>query len=112
MGRDNEIVAAGRAASEASSANKADGRLKWMNYRGVSAICYLNEEWDLSDGGCLRVLNPDNPDRSRDNQNCSAQALLSESLVVPRLGTMVFFDSKTVQHEVLPTHKSGRLTVT
>ena len=61
-------------------------RLRHDDARVVSITCYLNADWQPSDGGALRLYLPDG---SLD--------------VLPRLGTCVLFLSAELEHEVLPT---------
>lgn len=63
--------------------------------RVVSCVVYLNEAWQVSDGGALRVSLND-----------------GETLdVLPAGGTLVAFLSETFQHEVLPARRD-RLSLT
>lgn len=62
--------------------------------RQFSMICYLNENWELKDGGELRIYNLESP------QNIS-----------PQNGKSVFFRSNELLHEVLTTNKE-RLSIT
>jgi SM-20-related protein len=59
--------------------------------RMLSSVLYLNPDWDDTQGGQLRLYNPE--DTSTD--------------IFPHLGTFVLFRSDTVPHEVLPatTHR-------
>lgn len=60
------------------------------NPRTLTAILYLNAEWDAErDGGALRAYLPSAPGGFRD--------------VVPQAGRLLLFDAKTVEHEVRPT---------
>ena len=64
--------------------------------RSVSLLLYLNDEtWDAKkDGGVLRAIIKGGKTKE----------------VVPKGGTLVLFDSKTVEHEVLATNRE-RLAV-
>jgi SM-20-related protein len=55
--------------------------------RRLSLILYLNAGWDPSWGGLLRVHEPDGPRE-----------------IEPRAGTLVWFSSAHLRHEVLPVH--------
>lgn len=57
------------------------------NSRLISVILYLNEDWQASKGGNLRIYNPDN-----------------ESFIdiLPTQATLICMRSDTVSHEVLP----------
>ncbi len=55
--------------------------------RRLTAILYLNPDWEPDHGGRLRVFTPEGP---RD--------------VAPRLGRLVLFLSDRLEHEVLPVH--------
>lgn len=63
--------------------------------RTLTAILYLNPDWQKSDGGLLRIELPDGSTRE----------------VLPSLGTFVSFISADFPHEVLPTQRP-RLTLT
>ncbi|MBB5016785.1 SM-20-related protein [Chitinivorax tropicus] len=73
------------------------------NFRGtgqrqITTILYLNEQWQLGDGGELRIyLDESNADSYID--------------VPPRAGTMVVFHSPRFYHEVLPA-KRERMSLT
>jgi SM-20-related protein len=62
--------------------------------RQFSMICYLNENWELKDGGELRIYN-----------------LESHQNISPQNGKSVFFRSNELLHEVLTTNKE-RLSIT
>ena len=64
------------------------------NNRIFSAILYLNENWQESDGGQLRVYNE-----------------TSHEDLAPLFGRFVCFRSDVVEHEVLPTNRT-RFSVT
>jgi len=64
------------------------------DHRKISVICYLNKEWQESDGGQLRMHLPD-------------KALE----VLPLAGRMVCFRSDQIEHEVLPATRP-RLSLT
>lgn len=68
--------------------------------RQVSIIAYLNEDWNESDGGQLRLYTD------------VSQGLKGPFLdVVPRFGTLVIFRSADFWHEVLPASRR-RLSLT
>ena len=59
------------------------------NKRKLTAILYLNDEWDARrDGGCLRAYLSGGGGEYRD--------------IEPRAGRVLLFDSTTIEHEVLP----------
>jgi len=62
--------------------------------RAYSIIIYLNPCWKIGDGGELKIYNDS-----------------TYELIEPRNNTLVFFDSKTMLHEVLETHVP-RLSIT
>lgn len=68
------------------------------NSRTVSAILYLNPDWQETDGGALRIYDGPQPDSSWQD-------------VRPQAGTFVCFLSDRIHHEVLPTARE-RLSVT
>ena len=68
------------------------------NTREITVLCYLNKEWEPEWGGQLR---------------CHPNAELTDPIgtnpsvvdVQPEGGTMVVFKSRTLLHEVLPSHR-------
>eukprot|EP00397_Hematodinium_sp_SG-2012_P064636 GEMP01091813.1.p1 GENE.GEMP01091813.1~~GEMP01091813.1.p1 ORF type:complete len:219 (+),score=56.02 GEMP01091813.1:235-891(+) len=70
---------------------------KWMNYRSVTCLAYLTP--GLVQTGHLRVLHS--------GQDCDTKT----QDIPPAGGTAVFFDAKTLMHEVLPTTER-RLSLT
>jgi len=60
--------------------------------RAVTAILYLNPDWEESHGGCLRVRLEGTGAPTVD--------------VAPSAGRMVLFDCRRIVHEVLPSHSS------
>uniref|UniRef100_A0A7S0IMP4 Fe2OG dioxygenase domain-containing protein n=1 Tax=Micromonas pusilla TaxID=38833 RepID=A0A7S0IMP4_MICPS len=60
--------------------------------RAVTAILYLNPDWEESHGGCLRV-----------HLEGPGGATVD---VAPSAGRMVLFDCRRIVHEVLPSHAS------
>lgn len=63
--------------------------------RIVTAVVYLNPDWQPADGGCMRMHLPDQPPLD----------------VAPQAGTLLVFMSAELPHEVLPTHRD-RLSLT
>ncbi len=63
--------------------------------RTVTAVAYLNEQWQPADEGCMRMY-------------LEQGGTLD---IPPRGGTLVVFLSGEIRHEVLPT-RAGRLSVT
>lgn len=61
--------------------------------RVVSLVLYLNEDWEITDGGALQVYN-----RHPDHEVCG--------IVSPEMGRMVLFMSEDIPHEVLPANRT------
>jgi SM-20-related protein len=59
--------------------------------RKLSAICYLNPNWQAADGGQLRLFLPE------------ADGTETNVEILPEAGRLVLFDSQTLEHEVMPT---------
>jgi SM-20-related protein len=59
--------------------------------RVVSAVCYLNEDWEAAHGGALRLFLPGGPHD-----------------VLPVRGRLVLFLSAEIEHEVLPASRERR----
>lgn len=81
--------------------------------RKISLLLYLNDEtWDVEkDGGVLRAYlsqqshqSNTTKKRKRDSDGLD-EGRDSIQDIVPRGGTLVLFDSASVEHEVLPTHR-------
>lgn len=66
-------------------------QFKKDDHRKLSVICYLNEDWQESHGGQLRIYLPDG---SRD--------------ILPIAGRLVCFRSDLLEHEVLPAARERR----
>ena len=64
--------------------------------RAVTAILYLNPEWEEAHGGCLRVTLEDGR---------------GEADVAPSIGRLVLFDCRRILHEVRPSY-AGRWAMT
>ncbi len=65
------------------------------SHRKISVICYLNEDWQASDGGELVIYLPDK----------------QSVKIAPIGGRLVCFEADLLQHEVLPaTHERLSLT--
>jgi len=62
--------------------------------RAVTAIVYMNDGWEESRGGCLRIV------RRSENGGGASGAVD----VAPSEGRLVLFDCRRVPHEVLPAH--------
>ncbi|KAL3893358.1 MAG: hypothetical protein SGPRY_014288, partial [Prymnesium sp.] len=61
--------------------------------RCISFVCYLSDtDWSAEDGGALRVHAPAGKDVAFEDH-------------LPESGLLVLFDSKSVEHEVLVTHR-------
>ncbi|MEZ0485819.1 2OG-Fe(II) oxygenase [Fibrella aquatica] len=74
-------------------------RFRADSRRRLSVICYLNDNWQPTDGGQLAVYIP--------NSDCGEQTILIE----PVGGRLVCFDSGLLEHEVLPANRD-RLSIT
>ena len=73
-------------------------RFRDAYHRLVTCILYLNEDWQESDGGALRIwIDPDDPTKVED--------------ILPCGGTLVVFLSDRFWHEVRPALRN-RLSVT
>ena len=70
-----------------------------VSYRVVTVILYLNEKWEESDGGVLRMYFPQE----------DGSELVHD--VLPIGGRLVIFLSGEIPHEVLPTQKE-RISIT
>ncbi|MBD2751834.1 2OG-Fe(II) oxygenase [Spirosoma sp. BT704] len=68
--------------------------------RKLSVICYLNTDWQESDGGQLAIYLPDSDETSE-----------QQITVSPVGGRLVCFESGRLEHEVLPATRE-RLSVT
>lgn len=66
-------------------------QFKKDDHRKLSVICYLNEDWEESHGGQLRIYLPDGP---RD--------------ILPIAGRLMCFRSDQLEHEVLPATRERR----
>lgn len=67
-------------------------QFRGMGTRRISCILYLNPDWQISDGGALRLyLDNDNPDLYRD--------------IYPYAGRLITFLSERFYHEVLPASR-------
>jgi SM-20-related protein len=73
-------------------------RFRGAGHRVVTAVIYLNEDWQVDYGGCLRLYFDDG-----DEPRCHD--------IVPTAGTLVTFLSGTFEHEVLPATRD-RLSLT
>eukprot|EP00986_Skeletonema_menzelii_P012204 scaffold6619_cov146-Skeletonema_menzelii.AAC.10 len=80
--------------------------------RKVSLLLYLNDDtWDVKrDGGVLRAYLPRQQQQSktakkRKRQTDGDEERGSIQNIAPTGGTLVLFDSASVEHEVLPTHR-------
>jgi len=69
-------------------------QFKKEDYRKLSVICYLNSDWQESDGGQLRIY--------LDNETKD---------ILPLAGRLVCFRSDLLEHEVLPATRE-RLSIT
>lgn len=61
--------------------------------RVVSLVLYLNDDWQVGDGGALRVYNPDS--------ECEVWAS-----VLPEMGRLAVFMSEEIPHEVMFAHRT------
>lgn len=55
------------------------------DHRKISVVCYLNENWQIEDGGQLKMYFPDN-----------------NLEILPEGGKLICFRSDLIEHEVLP----------
>jgi SM-20-related protein len=62
------------------------------NNRLISVVIYLNTDWQIGDGGELKIY----------------PKIQSEKLIQPINNRMVLFKSDQLYHEVMPAHKSRR----
>jgi len=65
------------------------------DHRRLSVICYLNFEWQESDGGALRLY-IDDKGKERTEE------------VLPVAGRLVCFRSDLLEHEVMPTNRERK----
>eukprot|EP00440_Ansanella_granifera_P076660 gb/GFBE01083183.1/.p1 GENE.gb/GFBE01083183.1/~~gb/GFBE01083183.1/.p1 ORF type:complete len:287 (+),score=47.77 gb/GFBE01083183.1/:1-861(+) len=88
-----------------SASIRETGLLKWLRAsnrrnRSLTVILYLNETtWSSCDGGALRCYH-DAPAEPADGQQGTPPESYTD--VVPRGGTLVIFDARRIEHEVLP----------
>lgn len=61
--------------------------------RKLSAICYLNPDWQATDGGQLRLYLPDG----------EGNEMFQD--ILPVAGRLAIFNSQAIEHEVLPTER-------
>jgi hypothetical protein len=76
--------------------------------RKISLLLYLNDEtWDAKrDGGVLRAYLPaEEKTPKRSSSDGKGSVVSSYHDITPKGGTLVLFDSASVEHEVLPTHR-------
>lgn len=76
--------------------------------RKISLLLYLNDEaWDAKrDGGVLRAYLPaEEKTPKRSSSDGKGSVVSSYQDITPKGGTLVLFDSASVEHEVLPTHR-------
>lgn len=70
-------------------------RFKTDSHRKISVVCYLNEDWQATDGGELVIYLPNKPPVK----------------ISPVGGRLVCFEADVLEHEVLPaTHERLSLT--
>lgn len=74
---------------------------RWLNYRALTIVLYVNPSGFESpeDGGTLRCH------VGADASDCTGKSATHVKDVLPRGGTAVFFPSKVLLHEVLPSHR-------
>ena len=68
--------------------------------RKLSVICYLNTDWQETDGGQLALYLPDSDSHSE-----------RQLTIAPTAGRLVCFESGRIEHEVLPATRE-RLSIT
>ena len=76
------------------------------NGRMITAIYYLNVDWQPEHGGCLRVNVPQ-IDESSANRRCRTVPRDVE----PVADRLVLLDARRLPHEVLPCHQKRRAVV-
>lgn len=76
--------------------------LKINDHRVISVVTYLNLEWTPEQGGCLRLY---------DEQTFNDSTTERIVDIAPQAGTLVLFDSKVIEHEVL-TSFANRYSIT
>lgn len=74
-------------------------QFKQDDHRRISFVCYLNKNWQMGDGGELRLYTP---------MSNGGEASLD---IAPRAGTLAIFRSDTIEHEVMPV-KEERYSIT
>merc|ERR1739848_786223 len=75
--------------------------------RAVTVILYLNEgDWPVDAAGQLRIYHDSerSPPSERINATESDCGVETYTDVVPRGGTLVVFDSRRMEHQVIPTN--------
>ena len=70
-------------------------RFRDAPHRRVSCVFYLNDDWQPTDGGALRLYPPGQPPQD----------------ILPQGGALVLFMSAAMEHEVLPARRE-RLSIT
>jgi SM-20-related protein len=70
-------------------------QFKTDDRRQFSLILYLNENWKITDGGCLRLF-PDNA---------------AQIDILPIEGKVVFFKSNQLLHQVIPANSRNRMSI-
>lgn len=74
--------------------------------RRITAVYYLNSDWEPSHGGCFRAYFPEGLGREVEGAKpCGGESALDREWsldVEPRLDRLVLFASEFLEHEVLP----------
>jgi hypothetical protein len=71
--------------------------------RSVSLVLYLTpDDWSDADGGKLRVFLPPEDSHGNSGRGHAPERYLD---IPPAAGTLLLFESATVPHAVLPTHR-------
>lgn len=103
LSKDSGWKLQGRAASEGGSF--CGGRTR----RVVSFILYLNRDWDLTDGGKLRVYAAHDHDHGASSYSSLTSPFVED--IVPEGGTLVLLMSADVEHMVRQTRAERQCIV-
>lgn len=112
---DNERSSSNNNSHRGISSSSSDHNRRWVNFRRLTAILYLNEpDWSENDGGQLEYELPACTSAGKgaheinnSNNNSTHTATKSQRFqVIPTGGTIVLFDSCRIRHQVLPTTSS------
>lgn len=76
--------------------------------RRITCLFYLNKDWKTENGGSLRIFLPRSPETESLGNIVDNEVEID---VEPLLNRVVMFQSRTIPHEVLPTH-TDRMSIT